>query len=362
MSIKVLIATPLYPPDIGGPATYTTLLERELPQHGYEVTVVSFGASRHLPKVFRHIHFFVRVFRAARGQDIVLAQDPVSVGLPSMYAAKLRRKKFVIRMPGDYAWEQSTQRFGVIDTIDVFQKKRYGFRVELLRSLQQFVTRRADAIMTPSNYFSDLVRGWGVRPEAVTTVYNGIDTTSTPKEISKPSGTIMVTAGRLVPWKGMDFLISLLPTLSDWKLYIIGDGPQRMALEAQAVRLGVTDRVVFLGSLPRAEVLGWCAAADAFVLNTHFESFSFQIAEAMHSGARIITNRIGSLPELVIDGEEGVLLTPNDTDAYVAALRSIETDTAAWEQRSIQAQKKAKQFSIAHTVSGVHAVCTKLVQ
>ncbi len=350
---QVLIATPLYPPDIGGPATYTTLLEEQLPQHGWEVIVVSFGESRHLPKVLRHLHFAYHVWKRAKNVSIILAQDPVSVGLPTLFAARLRRKSFMIRMPGDYAWEQSVQRFGVTDTIDDFQHTTYHWRVEWLRSLQQFVAKRAQVVIAPSQYFQSIVKAWGVAPERIRVVYNGIDVNEAPAEIEKPSVPTMVTAGRLVPWKGISGLISVLKKLPDWHLQVLGDGPERDRLEQWATECGVINRVQFSGSVPRSKVLGWCQTADAFVLNTHFESFSFQMVEAMSMRARIITTNIGSLPELITDGEEGVLLAPDDIDGMCSALESVRTEPALWQRRADAAVTKASRFSVANTATGV---------
>ena len=66
----------------------------------------------------------------------------------------------MIRIAGDYAWEQAAQRFGVTDGIEEFQDKKYGLRVELLRWIQSFVAKNADKVITPSFYFKKVVSGW----------------------------------------------------------------------------------------------------------------------------------------------------------------------------------------------------------
>ena len=96
--MKILIATGLYPPEIGGPATYTALLERELPAHGHKVAVVPFSVSRWLPKGIRHVHYFFTLLSKSRGVQIIFAQDVASVGLPALLAAKVMRKKFFVQV------------------------------------------------------------------------------------------------------------------------------------------------------------------------------------------------------------------------------------------------------------------------
>ncbi|MDQ5893447.1 MAG: hypothetical protein QG640_459, partial [Patescibacteria group bacterium] len=135
--MKILISTGIYPPDIGGPATYSKLLFDELPKYGHEVSILSFGEVRHLPKVVRHLSYLFKLLNRAKSVDLIFAQDTVSVGLPALIASRILKKKFFVRVPGDYAWEQSVQRFGVKESIDDFQNKKYGLKVEFLRKLQK---------------------------------------------------------------------------------------------------------------------------------------------------------------------------------------------------------------------------------
>jgi glycosyltransferase involved in cell wall biosynthesis len=359
--IQVLLATGLYPPEIGGPATYTKLLEQTLPPYGYKVSVLPFSTSRHLPKVVRHMHYFFHLFLRARSVDIVFAQDTVSVGLPALLVCKLLRKPFIVRVPGDYAWEQAVQRFGVTDTIDEFQLRRQPWQVKLLQSIQQQVVCRANTVITPSEYFSTLVAGWGVVPKNIATIYNGVDLDIVPAKVAKPVGKTIVTAGRLVAWKGIGELIDMLSDFSDWNLVVIGDGPLRAQLEQQTVDMGVSDRVTFTGAIARTEVFGWCVAADAFVLNTQFESFSYQVVEAMHSGTPVIVTNVGSLPELISHTVEGVLVEPNDLTAIKQSVRETVSDPDLWQVRTDNAQEKALQFSINACMEKLDVHLQKLV-
>ena len=110
--IRVLITTGLYPPESGGPATYTKLLEEKLPELGFEVRVLPFRTVRHLPPVVRYIAYFWKCLRLARQAGVVYAQDTVSVGLPSALASMFAGKKLTAREPGDYASAQAPHRPG----------------------------------------------------------------------------------------------------------------------------------------------------------------------------------------------------------------------------------------------------------
>ncbi len=349
---KILIATGIYPPDIGGPATYTVLMEQELPKRGFGVDHLAFTEFRRLPKLVRHLWFFWKCFWMSGDFDFVYAQDPVSVGLPALIAARLRGRKFFIRVAGDYAWEQSAQRFGVKDTIDDFQHKKYGWKVELLRKIQKFVVGRADLVVTPSNYFKKLVGGWISTPEKVHAIYNGIQLEG-EEGISGAREKVILSAGRLVPWKGFDVLIETMLDLPDWRLVIVGDGPDYQNLKLKIEHLKLAERVTLAGAISREELRRHLARAGVFVLNTAFESFSFQVVEAMNAGLPVVATNIGNLEEIVTNGREGILVEPNDKAQILAAVRKIDQDKDFREMIVRNAHEKARQFSISRTVDNL---------
>ncbi len=352
LNTRLLIATGLYPPEIGGPATYTALLERELPKRGVEVAVLPFRKVRHWPPGIKHLLYFFRCFFMALKSDLVYAQDPVSVGLPAMLAAKITRRPFLIRVAGDYAWEQSVQRFAVKDTIDDFQNKKYGFRTELLRTVQKFVVDRADKVITPSVYFKNLVSRWTENSDKVITIYNGIQLESSSKKLVNPSThqfKTILSAGRLVPWKGFDILIDTMRDLPDWKLVIVGDGPEHQNLKFKIENLKLNNRVTLTGSLPREQLLNYLQNSSVFVLNTSFESFSFQVVEAMNAGVPVITTNVCDLGEIIENGKEGILVEPDNKEQLLAAIKKISEDRDFREKIVGNAKVKVQSFSVEKT-------------
>ncbi len=361
--MKILIATGIYPPDIGGPATYSKLLNEELPKRGYDVKILSFGEVRSLPKIIRHAVYFLKVLNRGRKSDIIFAQDTVSVGLPAMLASKILKKKFLIRVAGDHAWEQAVQRFSVTDGIDDFQLKRYGLKVELLRFIQRFVVKRADKIITPSHYFNNIVSGWIGRGAKVETIYNGIDLSSnqiTARRTDNSKLKKIISAGRLVPWKGFATLIKIMKSLPKWQLIIAGNGPMKDELNNLIISLGLESRVKLLGIIPREELLIELNKSDLFILNTSFESFSFQTVEAMHLGVPVITTNIGNLKEIVEEGKEGILIEPNNEEQLLSAIKKIDGDENFRNSIIENAKKKSEKFSIEKTLDNLVEVMAKL--
>ncbi|MEK7109467.1 MAG: glycosyltransferase family 4 protein [Patescibacteria group bacterium] len=330
---KIVIATGLYPPESGGPATYTKLLEERLPLLnfpardgqvvGFEVLVLPFRTVRRLPKGVRHVVYFFMCVGYAMVADVVYAQDTLSVGLPAVLAAKMAGKPFLVRVPGDYAWEQGRQRFGVTDELDAFQTKKYGGRVERMRRIQRFVVRRAAAVIVPSEYMKRVVAGWGVKPVLI---YNGIDLPvqfELPAE--RPQGFLIVSFGRDVPWKGFDGLRRVAKREPGWVLQIFSE-------------------------LPRVQAMGWLRSADAFVINSTYEGLSHQLLEAMALGTPVVATAVGGNPELITDGETGLLIPPGDDGALYQALKNIEQNKEAALKRAGAAGEKVQGFSIDKTL------------
>lgn len=363
--MKLIIATGIYPPDIGGPATYSKLLHDELPSRGIDVSILSFGEVRSYPKIVRHALFFAKALKRAWSADVIFAQDTVSVGFPALVAARILRKRFFVRVPGDYAWEQATQRFGVTDSIDDFQTKKHNAQTEFLKSVQRFVVNGADVVITPSLYFKKLVSGWCKNPDKVNAIYNGIElfkSTPSREEARNKLGIrsdelVLVSAGRLVPWKGFELLIKLIAEFKRegklFRLFIVGGGPDQKKLETLIAERDVIDQVKLLGSIPRETLRDYLCASTAFVLNTGFESFSFQIVEAMRCGAPVVSTAIGNLPEIVESEKEGILVPYNDKEKLKGAINRVVTDAALRDRFIKNARVKSEQFSIDATIANL---------
>ncbi len=353
--MKLLIATGLYPPDMGGPATYSVFLEKHLPLHGVDFVVVSFGTVRKYPKLIRHLAYTFLLIRQGRSADIIYALDTVSVGVPAMIASCILRSPLFLRVPGDYAWEQGQQRFGITETLDEYLvSKKRPYKVRLLAWIQYRVAKWATRIIAPSEYIKRVVTMWGIDPIKITRVYSELKVIDVPE--SRESlraqfgydGFIIVTAARLVPWKGVRVLVDVVATLHreglPVSLEIIGDGTSRRELEEYVVEMGLTSHVHFHGTLSR-EVLGkHIKASDAFVLNTSYEGLSHQLLEVMHIGTPIITTPVGGNTELIIDRKEGLLVPFNDSEAFVQALKELMHNETLRGLLSLEAQKKVALF------------------
>jgi len=167
------------------------------------------------------------------------------------------------------------------------------------------------------------------------------------------------TASRLIPLKQIDHLIAALKDCDGMGLVIIGDGPERERLEDIALANRVAERVYFAGQLSQKETVALMSACDLFVLNSTHEGFSHVILEAMSVGLPVVATAVGGTPELVRDGENGVLIAPNSNGALAKTLRGLVASVETRRRLTRAGLETARQFVQATMIESTEGVLNK---
>jgi glycosyltransferase involved in cell wall biosynthesis len=172
---------------------------------------------------------------------------------------------------------------------------------------------------------------------------------------------VFLTVARLDRQKGVDVLLRAVQSVYGARFVIVGAGDERAQLEHAAETLGVRERVLFLG--PRDDVPALLAASDAFVLPSRFEGTPLALLEAMAAGKPVVASAIPGTDEIVADGETGLLVRPNDSDALAAALRRVVSDPGLRARLGAAAGRHAAAaHSAAASTRRVEAVYETLLQ
>ena len=345
--MRLFVASGIFHPEPGGPATYLFRLLPELQARGHEVRLLTFGDApvegypypvRRIPRRFLPLRFadYARAARPlAQWSDLIFAN---SLGLPLV---GLPPRPRVLKVVGDLAWERAVNRGWIPPTedIDAFQTRRYAWQVMLLKRQRSREVRRADALIVPSEYLRWMVIGWGAPPERVTVIFNALApdaaaSTRSPddarSELGLPPGPLLLTVARLTAWKGVDSLLRALARVPDVRLLIAGDGPEEARLRALAGSLRLGERAQFLGRVDRARLATYFRAADYTALYSGYEGLPHVLLESLLSGTPVIASDKGGNPEVVRHGENGLLVPYPDEDALVAALETaFSSDTRA---------------------------------
>ena len=387
---RILIANGILSPDGGGPANYSEILGRELPKRGVDITIVTYSddndsfeinsdynyklysVCRRRFILWRYFKYFWQVFKLAATVDLIYIQGPVSEGLPASLAARLRGRKFLLKIVGDYAWEQGRQRFGVGEFLDDFQKKKYGLRVELMRFIQKMVARKAKKIIVPSRYLKTIVSQWEIKIDKIKVVYNSAKkirisdySQAKVKEELGLSGDVILSISRLVPWKGFDALIEIMPELLEvnprFILVIGGGGPDKEKLQNKIDQMNLSKQIRLTGNLPQGDVWRYMAASEIFVLNTAYEGLSHLIIEAMHFNRPVVTTPVGGNIELIRNNENGLLVEYNNKEEIESALIKFWRDKELAHRLSAVAKEDAdNKFSQERMIDGVVEVFNSL--
>jgi glycosyltransferase involved in cell wall biosynthesis len=184
-------------------------------------------------------------------------------------------------------------------------------------------------------------------------VYNGIEPIEIVMPHDRPDGFLIVSIGRLVPWKGMDGIVRVIAREPKWHAVIVGDGPERARLEDVARSSGCAARVRFVGQLPRAEALGWAKASDVFVLNSSYEGLSHTLLEVMSLDIPALAWAVGGNRELI---EDAPSLPDSRDETLQGRILGVAMGRESARERAVTFGAFARTFTITRTVDETVAI------
>ena len=357
--MRAVVVSGIWPPDPGGPASHAPALADFLTERGHTVEVVTTAdappARRSYPVAWaprrsplRHVRAALLVRTAARRADVVYATSMIR---RAAIGARLARRPLAVKLVSDEVFERATRSGHYAGTLDEFQRVRGDLRTRVLRATRNAAVRSARHVFCPSAYLRDVALGWGLDASRSSVLPNPApepphlpDRAALREELAL-EGRVLAFAGRLGPQKDVGTLLEALVHVPTVTLAIAGDGPERAALERRAGELGLDGRVRFLGSVPRDTVLRLFTAADASVLPSAWENFPHTVVEALVVGCPVIATAVGGVPEVVVDGENGLLVSAGDAQALAAAIARFFSDDGLRERLAGAAARSVAGYS-----------------
>lgn len=221
----------------------------------------------------------------------------------------------------------------------ILQSEPYLYPDMLSRGIMRAFLRggfpRADRIITVAQAVAEEVRSNVRLPEArLTVAHNPIDGQAIRRAavdgptVAGLDGPVLVAVGRMVPLKGFDLLLDAVARIGPSErpaVILVGDGPERVALEERAERLGIASRVHMVGQ--RSNPWGYIAQATALVVSSRTEALPNVIGEALVLGVPVVsTNCSRGIEEYLQHGSCGILVPPDDVEAMVSALKALLAD------------------------------------
>lgn len=326
---KLFVASGIFHPEPGGPATYLKTILPPLIASGWQPRVLTFGDAKAggdpcpVTRIARASYPLRQARYAMAARDHLAWADLVYVHTIDLPLWGRRDRPRVIKVVGDQAWERCMRRGWIADDllIDDFQACDGDWRVRWQKRSRSRQIAAMDAVIVPSQYLKRMVAAWGIEPAKIHVIYNALPQmpplSESRAEIRARLGwdevPTLITVARLQRWKGVDFLIQALRGLKDLRLIVVGAGPDRPRLEALAQPLG--DRVAFTGALERGQVHRLMAAADGLALYSGYEGLSHTLLESLQLGTPALASDIGGNPEALRHGLNGLLAPYPDAEA-----------------------------------------------
>ena len=340
--MKVVVVSGIWPPDPGGPASHAPALADFLVARGHTVEVVTTADEQPAERGYRvrwaprrhaagrrHLECVSLVATSAARSDVVYATSMIR---RAAIGSDLARHPLVVKLVSDEAYEREARTGRFTGTLEDFQRERGDVRVRALRGSRTAALRRARHIFCPSAYLREIALGWGLEDGRCSVLPNpaphvpDLPNRELLRAELEIGGPMLAFAGRLGPQKALGVALDAIAKVPDVTLAIAGDGPDRPALERRARDLGVDGRALFLGSRSRGDVLRLFRAADASLLSSSWENLPHTVLEALAVGSPVISTAVGGVPEIVRDGENGLLVPPGDPGALAHAIRRFFDD------------------------------------
>lgn len=368
--MRVVIVSGIWPPDPGGPASHAPALAAFLLRRGHAVGVVTTAdrppepraypvawVSRRLPAGLRHLRCVVAIRSAARRADVVYATSMVR---RAALGSALARRPLVVKLVSDEVFERA-RRSGRFDgALEAFQAVG-GARNRFLRSTRDAALRRARHVLCPSAYLREVALSWGLEPERVSVVPNPapeLPALGSREELRRElelEGVALAFVGRLGPQKALDVALDAIAAVPGVSLAIAGDGPERDRLERRTRELGLSGRVRFLGTVSRDVAMRLFQAADASLLASSWENFPHTVVESLAVGTPVIATAVGGVPEVVHDGENGLLVPAGDADALAGAVRRFAGDAELRGRLADASAASVASYTEESVFSGIEA-------
>lgn len=323
---RLLVSTGIYPPAVGGPATYAKYLNDALWDMGVASTAATYGWEANLPIGLRHVCYFLRVLVPVLRSDWVLALDTFSVGVPTVWAARLLRRKVVVRVGGDYVWERYVERTHEDVPLPEFYREnpQLSFKERIVRFLSRAALKRADAVVFSTEWQRALwTEPYRLRREKTAVIENCY---GKREPTDAPERKVFLWAGRPIFLKNTERM--------------------KEAFEKARKR----DEVLSLEclSVPHEVLLSRIRSSYAVILPSLSEVSPNFILEAIRFEKPFVTTRHIGLKDRI--GKLGVFVDPTDEKAITEGIMSLADPEVYRTFRG-----ELRQFGFTHTWTDIAA-------
>ena len=319
--MNILITVGIFPPDIGGPASFVPKISDFLIENGHNVKIICLSEvgnintednfdvirikrSNNLP--IRWIKTIYQIVKNGRRSDLIFVNG---LGVESTIAALILKKKIIRKIVGDPVWERAYNQKKTIESFDEFQNNKHSFLIELQKLLRNWSVNSAEVVITPSDHLKNFVSELGFNNE-ILKINNGVDITDIKRTNVHKADINLLIISRLVIQKNINIVIEAMELLDNKnvKLSIIGEGGEFNKLEGVIHELNLQNRVQLLGKIDNNKISQFLLTADIFIQASDYEGLPHSVLEAINYEIPILSTEVGGCKDLLNDGERGFII------------------------------------------------------
>ena len=320
--MRVLVTVGIFPPDIGGPATFVPKIAKYFQDElNYEIEILTLSDNknsninddfsvkridRNLPIIYRWLKTIFTIYKLGKNKDLIFVNG---LGTEATIANIFLNKKIIRKIVGDPVWERAYSKAKISESFDEFQVKNYGFSISFQKKVRSFSIKKSDIVVTPSQHLKNFILNLGFKNK-IEIINNGVFIPEENTNIFTNDQINITIVSRLVSHKNIEKIIKEISDLNSplINLNIIGDGPELNQLQKISLESNNKDNIIFHGKLNRDEIDHIFLNSDIYIQASNYEGLPHSLLEAMSYGIPVLCTPVGECKEILGNEDRGYIL------------------------------------------------------
>ena len=319
--MDILITVGIFPPDIGGPASFVPKIAKYLINKGHNVKIICLSDKEHLtykddinvirinrslPIIFRWLKTIVKIYSNSKKSDLIFVNG---LGTETTIANLFIRKKVIRKIVGDPVWERVYNKNLIDESFDDFQENNHGLSISLQKMIRNWSINKSNLIITPSQHLKNFIDKIGF-DKNIFVINNGVNIEQHNKVVLENNIIQLLVVSRLVSQKNIDSIIKAVKVMENENiiLNIVGDGSEINNLKLLVKKYELDKKINFIGKIENTKLNEYLKNADIFIQASDYEGLPHSILEAMNFEIPILSTDVGGCSVLLNKGERGYII------------------------------------------------------
>ena len=329
--MNILITVGIFPPDIGGPASFVPKIANHLINMDNKVKIICLADEENLLledeldvlRIRRSTYLPIRWFKTisliikhGRKSDILFVNG---LGVEAAIANLYLRKKIVRKIVGDPVWERFYNKKRTSETFDDFQNLKHNLNVRIQKLIRNWSISSSEVVITPSDHLKEFINRTNPKTE-VLKINNGIEITEFKRSKTPLHEFNILINSRLVVQKNIHLVIEAMGSIKnlDINLKIIGEGGEFARLEDLITNLKIQNRVKMIGKVENNLISEYLKISNLFIQASDYEGLPHSILEAINYEVPILSTEVGGCKDLLDNGDRGFIISSPQNKQQIA--------------------------------------------